>query len=434
MHFIPTTNRKHHGPTKHTPANVAFKKFLSCINWSKTFRPTEYVTLKDAQNRVLSKNLSSLIDIPSFIKAERDGYAIKSNDTRGASMKHPVLLDVIGRITAGQEAQYMIESGKAVAIATGARVPKGADAVVMIENTEQENNTLKIFNEIGGGKNIALKGEDIKNRQTLFKKGTWLTSQDVGLIASVGINRVPVFKKPKVAIFATGDELVEPGSKLDDTSIFESNRYMIAGMIRESGGEVVDLGICKDDRDLIFSKLKEALKFDLVVVSGGASVGEKDYVPDLINNLGKPGLVVHGIAMKPGSPTALGVVNNKPIIVSPGFPVSSFVAFYTFGRPVILKILTTEGPITTKLIATMASNINTFKNFRTFVRVQVVRNNGSYLAEPISAAGASLLSTLTKSNGMIIVENNDSKLMKGKRVQVIPLRNIGGSCDDDIYR
>jgi molybdenum cofactor synthesis domain-containing protein len=434
MHFIPTTNRKHHGPTKHTPANVAFKKFLSCINWSKTFRPTEYVTLKDAQNRVLSKNLSSLIDIPSFIKAERDGYAIKSIDTRGASMKHPVLLDVIGRITAGQEAQYMIESGKAVAIATGARVPKGADAVVMIENTEQENNTLKIFNEIGGGKNIALKGEDIKNRQTLFKKGTWLTSQDVGLIASVGINRVPVFKKPKVAIFATGDELVEPGSKLDDTSIFESNRYMIAGMIRESGGEVVDLGICKDDRDLIFSKLKEALKFDLVVVSGGASVGEKDYVPDLINNLGKPGLVVHGIAMKPGSPTALGVVNNKPIIVSPGFPVSSFVAFYTFGRPVILKILTTEGPITTKLIATMASNINTFKNFRTFVRVQVVRNNGSYLAEPISAAGASLLSTLTKSNGMIIVENNDSKLIKGKRVQVIPLRNIGGYCDDDIYR
>jgi molybdopterin molybdotransferase len=434
MHPFPTPNTKHHSPTKHTPANVALKKFLSCINWSKTFRLTEYATLQDAQNRVLSKNLSSLIDIPSFIKAEMDGYAIKSNDTRGASMKHPILLDVIGRITAGQEAQHMVESGKAVAIATGARVPKGADAVVMVENTEQQNNTLKIFNEIGKGKNIALKGEDIKNRQTLFKRGTWLTSQDVGLIASVGINRVPVYKKPKVAIFATGDELVEPGSRLDDTSIFESNRYMIAGMIRESGGDVVDLGICKDERDLIFSKLKEALKFDLVVVSGGASVGEKDYVPDLINSLGKPGLVVHGIAMKPGSPTALGVVNNKPIIVSPGFPVSSFVAFYTFGRPVILKILKTEGPITTKIIATMASNINTFKNFRTFVRVQVVRNNGSYLAEPISAAGASLLSTLTKSNGMIIVDNNNSKLMKGKRVEVIPLRNIGGYHDDDIYR
>jgi molybdenum cofactor synthesis domain-containing protein len=371
--------------------------------------------------------------VPSFTKAERDGYAIKSNDTKGASMKQPILLDVIGRITAGQNSRYMVESGKAVAIATGARIPKGADSVVMVENTEQENNTLKIFNEIGQGKNIAMKGEDIKNRQSLYKKGTWLTSQDVGLIASVGINKVPVFKKPKVAIFATGDELVEPGSKLHDTSIFESNRYMISGMIRDSGGEVVDLGICKDNRDLIFSKLKEALKFDFVAVSGGASVGEKDYVPDLVNSLGKPGLIVHGIAMKPGSPTALGVVYNKPIVISPGFPVSSFVAFYTFGRPLILKMLATDGPITAKLIARMASNIHTFKDFRTFVRVQVVRHNGYYLAKPVSAAGASLLSTLTMSNGMIIVDNDSSKLVKDKRVEVIPLRNIVGYFDD-IYR
>ena len=433
MHSIYTSNTKHHGPTKYTPANVAIKKFLSCINWSKTSRPTEYVTLQDAQNRVLSMNLSSHIAVPSFTKADRDGYAIKSIDTKGASMKRPALLDVIGRITAGQNSRYMVESGKAVAIATGARIPKGADSVVMVENTEQENNTLKIFNEIGQGKNIAMKGEDIKNRQSLYKKGTWLTSQDVGLIASVGINKVPVFKKPKVAIFATGDELVEPGSKLHDTSIFESNRYMISGMIRDSGGEVVDLGICKDNRDLIFSKLKEALKFDFVAVSGGASVGEKDYVPDLVNSLGKPGLIVHGIAMKPGSPTALGVVYNKPIVISPGFPVSSFVAFYTFGRPLILKMLATDGPITAKLIARMASNIHTFKDFRTFVRVQVVRHNGSYLAKPVSAAGASLLSTLTMSNGMIIVDNDSSKLVKDKRVEVIPLRNIVGYFDD-IYR
>ena len=433
MHSISTTNTKHHGPTKYTPANIAIKKFLSCINWSKTSLPTEYVTLQDAQNRVLSMNLSSSIAVPSFTKAIMDGYAIKSKDTKGASMKKPILLDVIGRITAGQNSRYMVESGKAVAIATGARIPKGADAVVMVENTEQENNTLKIFSEIVRGKNIALKGEDIKNGQILYKKGTWLTSQDVGLIASVGINKVPVFKKPKIAIFATGDELVEPGCKLDDTSIFESNRYMISGMIRDSGGEVVDLGICKDNRDLILSKLKEALKFDFVAVSGGASVGEKDYVPNLINTLGEPGLVVHGIAMKPGSPTALGVINNKPIIISPGFPVSSFVAFYTFGRPLILKILATDGPITAKLIAKMASNIHTFKKFRTFVRVQVVRDNGSYLAKPVSATGASLLSTLTMSNGMIIVDNDSNKLVKGKRVEVIPLRNIVGSFDD-IYR
>jgi len=270
-----------------------------------------------------------------------------------------------------------------------------------------------------------LKGEDVKNGQVLLKKGTWLTSQDVGLIASVGVGKVPVFKKPKVAVFATGNELAEPGSKLDDTCIFESNRYMMSSMVREFGGEVVDLGICKDDRDLIFSKLREALKFDIVVVSGGTSVGEKDYVPDLINSLGKPGLLVHGVAMRPGSPTGLGIVNGKPIILSPGYPVSSYVAFYTFGRPLLLKMLKTEGPPRAKLIARMAASINMHEEFRTFVRVNVVRHNGSYLAEPVSASGASLLSTLTKSNGIVIVDNK-SKLAKGEKVEVIPLRNVIG--------
>jgi len=416
---------KHRGPTKHIPVDAALKKFLSYIDWSKTSFPTEYVSLPDAQNRVLANDLSSRVDMPPFVRAAMDGYAIKSNDTKGASMKRPILLDVIGRITAGQDARYKVESGKAVAIATGAKIPEGTDAVVMVEHTELENNKVKIFREIERGKNVALKGEDVKNGQVLLKKGTWLTSQDVGLIASVGVGKVPVFKKPKVAVFATGNELAEPGSKLDDTCIFESNRYMMSSMVREFGGEVVDLGICKDDRDLIFSKLREALKFDIVVVSGGTSVGEKDYVPDLINSLGKPGLLVHGVAMRPGSPTGLGIVNGKPIILSPGYPVSSYVAFYTFGRPLLLKMLKTEGPPRAKLIARMAASINMHEEFRTFVRVNVVRHNGSYLAEPVSASGASLLSTLTKSNGIVIVDNK-SKLAKGEKVEVIPLRNVIG--------
>jgi molybdopterin molybdotransferase len=200
---------------------------------------------------------------------------------------------------------------------------------------------------------------------------------------------------------------------------------MISAMVREFGGKVVDLGICRDDRDVILSKLKEALNFDMVVVSGGASVGEKDYVPEIINNLGKPGLVVHGVAMKPGSPTGLGVVNYKPIIITPGFPVSSYLAFYTFGQPLILRMLKTRGPPEAKLIARMGSSISVHNDFRTFVRVKVVKQNDSYLAMPISASGASLLSTLTKSNGIIIVEDN-TRLLKGKKVDVILLRNIAG--------
>ena len=405
--------------------DAALKKFLSYIDSSKVSLPTEYVSLPEAQNRVLASDLASRIDMPPFVRAAMDGYAVISSDTKGASSKRPVLLDVIGKITAGQDALYKVESGKAVAIATGGMIPDGADAVVMVEHTELENNAVKIFKEIERGKNVALKGEDVKNGQILLKKGTWITSQDVGLIAAVGVDKVPVFKKPKVAVFASGNELAEPGSKLDGTCIFESNRYMISSMVREFGGEVIDLGICEDDRDLISNKLREALKFDVVVVSGGSSVGEKDFVPDIINSSGKPGLLVHGVAMRPGSPTALGIVNSKPVINASGYPVSSFVAFYTFGRPMLFKILKTEGPPRAKLTARMADSIHMHEEFRTFVRVKVVRQNGSYFAEPISASGASLLSTLTNSNGMVIVDNK-SKLTKGEKVEVIPLRNIIG--------
>lgn len=414
-----------HGPAKHLPVDTALKKFLSGIDWPNFSLPVEYVGLRDIQSRVLADDLSCPVDMPPFVRAAMDGYAVKSRDTKNASNKSPVLLDVVGRITAGQEAQCKVESGKAVAIATGAKMPEGADAVVMVEHTKLENGRVKIFNEIPRMKNVAMKGEDVKYGQVLLKKGTWLTSQDVGLIAAVGIDKVPVFKKPQVAVFATGSELAEPGSKLDGNCIFESNRYMISSMVRECGGEVIDMGICEDDQDLISSKLKEALQYDMVVVSGGTSVGEKDYVPDLINSFGKPGLLVHGVAMRPGSPTGLGIVNGKAVILSPGYPVSSFVAFYSFGRPFLFKMLKTEGPPIAKLIARMSGTINMHQEMRTFVRVKVQRRNGAYFAEPVSASGASLLSTLTNSNGLVIVDNK-SKLNKGEKVEVIPLRNIVG--------
>jgi molybdopterin molybdotransferase len=416
---------RYHGPKGHMPVDIALKKFFSSLDFSKMSHTIEFVSLLDAGSRVLANDITSGIDIPPFIGAEMDGYAVRSADTKEASTKYPVLLQVVGKIYAGHEGQYKLRSGNAITIATGARLPKGADSVVMIEHTKLENNMVRIFKEIEKGQHVSLKGNDVKNGQVLLKKGTWLTSQDIGLIASVGVSKVPVFKRPQVAVFATGDELIEPGSKLENNCIFESNRYMISSMIRDFGGEVIDFGICKDDKDLILSKFKKALKFDMVVVSGGASVGEKDYVPDLIKNLGKPGLVIHGIAMKPGSPTGLGIVNHKPIILSPGYPVSSFIAFYVFGQPLLLKMLgaTAGGPFMPKLIAKMAAAINVHVNFRTFVRVNVVRHNGLYLAEPITASGPSLLSTLTKSNGIVITDNR-SKLAKGTKVEVILLRNI----------
>ena len=417
-------NTKDHGPKKHTSVDLALKKFISSFERTKTSFPTEYVMLADAQNRVLADDVVSVVNMPPFVRAAMDGFAIKAVDAKNASRVHPVMLDVIGKIAAGQDAHYKVESGKAVAIATGAKIPKGADAVVMVEYTQIENGKVKIFRDIERGRNIALKGEDVKKGQALLRKGTWLTPQDIGIMASVGVSKVKVFKKPRVAVFATGTELAEPGSKRDESSIFESNRHMISSMVRECGGEVVDMGICDDDRDLISSRLRDAIRYDMVVVSGGTSVGEKDYVPDLINSLGKPGLLVHGVAMRPGSPTGLAVVSGKPIILSPGYPVSAFVAFYSFGRPLLFRMLKTDGPPGAKLIARMTSSINMHEEMRTFVRVKVERRNGNYYAEPISASGASLLSTLINSNGLVIVDNK-SKLDKGEEVEVVPLRNIG---------
>ena len=417
------------GSKQYTPVNIALKKFLFYHGRTKSVLPVEYVSLIDAQNRVLAKNLLSPVNVPPFLRSIVDGYAIRSNDTKAASNRHPALLEITGRTTAGHNERYKVKPGKAVAIATGAQIPKDADAVVMMEHTKLEGDKVKISQEIKRGTNVAIKGGDVKKGQVLLKKGTWLASQDVGLAASLGVNRVPVFKKPRVAVFSTGDELVEPGSKLHGTSIFESNRYMISCMVQEYGGEATDLGICKDDRNLISFKLKKALKFDMVVVSGGTSVGETDYVPNLVNSMGKPGLLVRGVAVKPGSPTGLGIVRDRSVILCPGFPVSSFAAFYTFGRPLLFKMLQTEGPPGANLVARMEKGIAMHKNMRTFVRVKVKRmGNGPgscYIAGPISASGASQLTTLTNSNGMIIVDNKD-RLEKGEKVEVIPLRNITG--------
>jgi molybdopterin molybdotransferase len=359
-----------------------------------------------------------------------DGYAVIAPNTKSASQKQPVSLEVVGTASAGDAAAYKIGYGQAVAIATGARIPQGADAVVMVEDTDGDKKSVKVFKGVESGRNVIVKGEDIKAGQVLLGRGTWLRPQDVGLIASVGIRSAQVFCRPKVAVFSTGSELVEPGSALTtDAVLYDSNRYMLSGVIRECGGEAVDLGICKDDQNSIQAALNKALQYDLVVISGGSSVGEKDYVPDVINQVGKPGIIVHGVAMRPGSPTALGIVDGKPVLSTPGYPVASFFAFHTFGRPLLLSMLSTKGLPEARVVAKMASTIKLREGMRAFVRVKLKtakdKNGASYyLAEPVSAAAASLLSTLTGPDGVVIADGK-SRLVKGQKVEVLLLRAAG---------
>ena len=417
---------------KYSPVSFALKKFLSLNEISGISVGTEYVSLDKATDRIVAGDIRCPMDIPPFQRSTVDGYAIQSNDTKKATRNHHVMLNVIDEISAGKISRTRMSSGKVIAIATGAKIPKGADSVIMIEDVivEDEGRKILIPVKIDKGSNITSRGNDLKKGQILLKEGTWLTAADIGLIASVGISRMIVYKKVKVAVLSTGNELAEPGSNLGNASIFDSNRFMLFSMVRKCGGEPIDLGICGDEKSLIQAKIMQALKFDMILISGGSSVGEKDYVPDLINEIGKPGIIIRGIAMKPGSPTSLAVANGKPVIVLPGYPVSAFVAFYTFGQPLLYRMLNTRGPPVARQVAKLTSDVKLHKGMTTFVRVRIKRHHGFFLAEPVSTTGASLLSTLAFSDGIAVAENNkrahkrEDMLQKGQDIEVVLLKNV----------
>jgi len=417
---------------KYSSISLALKKFLSRSTLSGISVGTEYASLVEATDRILADCIRCPIDIPPFQRSTVDGFAVLSSDTKKATRDHHAVLNVIGEISAGKISRTRISSGKAVAIATGAKIPKGTDSVIMIEDVivEDKGKKIRIPDKIEKGSNVTPRGNDLRKGQILLKKGTWLTAADIGLIASVGMSRILVYKKVKIAVLSTGSELAEPGSELDNASIFDSNRFMLFSMIKKYGGEPIDLGICRDEKSLIRAKIMQALKFDIILISGGSSVGEKDYVPGLINEIGKPGIIVSGVAMKPGSPTSLGAAHGKPVIVLPGYPVSAFVAFYTFGRPLLYNILKTDGPPVARQVAKLTSNVKLHKGMTTFVRVRILRRHGCFFAEPVSAAGASLLSTLAYSDGIVIAKHNNKGLQreymlhKGQDVEVILLKDL----------
>jgi molybdopterin molybdotransferase len=412
-------HKKHH-QRKLTSVEIALEKFLSSVN----FKPKiEIISIQNTSSRVLAKDVISKIEIPSFNKASMDGFAIKSSDTKNVTKKNPVYLKVVGKIFAGDTKKKSIKVGEAIAISTGSPLPGGADSVIMIEDIIKNKDKIKIIKKIKKQSNIALKGEEVRKNQLILKKGTWLTPQDIGLIASIGLNQIPVFKRPSIGILATGNELAKPGTDLKKGKIFESNRIVIAELVKQMGGKIQDLGICKDEKKVIEKKVKKGLQNDVLVITGGSSVGERDFVPKILNDLGKPGVIVKGVAMKPGSPVTLAMIQKTPIIVCPGFPVSSFFAFFMFGNSLLKQMLSTKGPPISEIQAKMENGIKTQQNVTNFVRVRIRKIKGDYFTRSVSTADSRLLITLTGSDGVIIAKNR-KELKKGDLVNVITFRNV----------
>jgi molybdopterin molybdotransferase len=403
------------GFQKLTPVEEALELLLNSLKLEPL--ETVSISLAEALNHILAEDVIAEEDLPSFDRSAVDGYAVKANDTLGASQFNPKTLKLT-------KADRLLE-GEAKEVWTGSPLPEGADAVLMLEYVKRLNDEIEVWVAVTPGENVSRKGEDVAKGEVAVKAGTRLKPHHLGLIAALGRSHVTVFEKPKVAVLATGNELVEPGHKPKKGQVFEVNRLIISSLCRELGAEPMDLGIARDDSDEISGKIRSGLeKANIVVTIGGTSVGASDLVPAAINSLGKPGVIVHGIAMRPAMPTALAVVNNKPIIVLSGNPVAAMFGFEVFARPLILKMLGAEHESRPVLKAKVTRRISTALGRKTFVRVRVFQRNGEFYAEPVSTRGSGVISTMTRANGYVVVPENREGLEANETVVVHMFDNL----------
>jgi len=398
------------GFQKLTLIDDALRKWLNVLQVKKCREVT--VPLDEAFSRVLARDIVAKEDLPRFDKSAVDGYALRAKDTTGATQFKPVTFN----LTESKE----IGSKQARQIWTGNPVPKGADAVVMIENTKRSDGELKVWFQLAVGGNVSKKGEDVKKGENIIKAGTRLKPYHLALLSAMGNSEAKVVEKPRIAILATGNELAEVGSKPSENQIFESNRIMLSSMCHELGADPVDLGIAKDDVAEIAEKLRTGLRScDAVITSGGTSVGGLDLVPDAVNNLGKPGVIVHGMALRPAMPTAIAALDGKPVMILSGNPVAAIIGFEVFARPLICKMLGMKKAEPRPMVnAVMTRKAATALGRRTFVRVRVTQKNGEFLAEPVSARGSGAISTMTRGNGFVVVPENREGVTEGEVVTV----------------
>ena len=398
------------GFQKLTLVEDALQAFLNNLN----ILPTPKTTIRtvDALSRVLAEDITAKADLPRFDRAAMDGYAVRAEDTFGATQYKPRTFQFTKEDTLTQNQTKQVW--------TGNPMPRNANAVAMLEDTETTKAKLEVWTPLTPGENVSKRGEDIQKDQTAIQAGTRLKPQHLGLIAALGETSLEVHEKPKVAIIATGNELAELGTRLQENQIYETNKLVLSALCQENGAEPLDLGIAKDDINDIAERLRTALeKADLTLTSGGTSVGGADLVPDAVNNLGKPGIIIHGIAMRPGMPTALAAINQKPLIILPGNPVAAIIGFEVFARPLLARLQGLKhAELRPTVQAEMTRRTATTLGRKNYVRVNVQMKNGKLYAEPISAKGSSMLSTLTRSNGYVIVPENREGLEKGEIVQV----------------
>ncbi|MFQ6067149.1 MAG: gephyrin-like molybdotransferase Glp, partial [bacterium] len=298
----------------------------------------ERVNLLSSLGRTLAEDVCADFDIPGFDRAAMDGYAVISKDLDSASKKRPEVLEVIADLPAGGSTKERVRRGKAVKIMTGAPMPQGADAVVMAEDTEKDHRKVKVFRSVGPQENVSFAGEDVKKGELILPQSSLIRPAEVAMLASLGRRNVLVRTKPRVAILSTGDELVEVGGTLERGEIYDSNSFALFSQVLLSGGEPYRLGIARDKKEDLLARIKEGLSYQILILSGGVSVGDYDLVIDVLREAGVK-MLFWKVAVKPGKPTFFGIRKDTLVFGLPGYPVSSMVNFENLVRPAIFSML-----------------------------------------------------------------------------------------------
>lgn len=391
---------------------------------------TEEVELAAAYGRVLAAPITAPEDVPGFLRATMDGYAVRAQDTFGASVGAPQYLDIKGEVPMGVAPGRVIVGGETLRVPTGAMLPEGADAVVMLEYTaEHRDGTLEVRRAVAPGENILKPGEDVARDEVLFLAGRRLRPQEIGLLAALGVTKVMAYQKPRVAIFSSGDEIIPLEGRAGPGQVRDSNAYLAAAQVAGWGGMPLMQGIIPDDFTALQKTLAAALEgADLILISGGSSVGARDLTLSAIQDLPGAEVLVHGVALRPGKPTilaALGPGNRTPLLGLPGHPASAAVVMEVLGRPLLQRLagLAEQSPWGRTVTATLSRNLAGATGREDYVRVRLRREDGTLWADPVLGPSG-LLSPLVKSDGLVMIPLGVEGLFKGEEVTV---RLFGGA-------
>lgn len=405
-------------------------EFFSCITLTEAeqlvqtkigcMAGIEEVGLVDALNRTAAVDIPAGEDLPPFSRSTVDGYAVQSSDTFGAEEGIPALLKIAGEIFMGKPASVIVEPGQTAAIPTGAMLPEGADAVVMVEHTEQfDAGTVLVNRKVGPSENVIQKGEDINSGRLVIREGQVIRSQDIGLLAACGHTSVAVRERLSVGVISTGDEVVDIQDVPAPGQIRDVNRYLLQAMLVELGCTVQSYGIVGDDYGQLVATMNQAIhQCQLVVISGGSSVGRRDYTVQVINSLGKPGVLFHGVAAKPGKPTIFGVVNSVPVFGLPGHPAAAMTMFTRLVKSAVAILAGKQAAkVKRSFPALMVRSVASAPGRDDFISVRIQKNEGQYWAEPVFGRSG-LVSIMTEADGIVHIPAEVSGLYAGDRVDV----------------